>query len=90
MKVKAEIINGRVNLILSKKDSRILGLMGDYSNAIANDIAKGFGDSAWFDYSVEEVRKLMKGIHWAMVNLFDDIPQSQTKPKDANGEEKGK
>ena len=79
MNPKVEIINGKVHLILSRKSSKILGEMGDYSNAIAEDVANGLGDSVWFSYSVEDVRKLMKGIHWAMVNLFDEI--SQTKPK---------
>lgn len=87
MNPKAEIIDGKVHLILSKKMSKILGLMGDYSNAISEDITNGFDDSDWFKYSGDEVRKMMKGIHWALVDLFDDIEQSETKLSDVLSED---
>ena len=48
MKAKAKIIGGRVHLILSQKDSKILGEMEDYSRAISEDIASGLGDSGFF------------------------------------------
>ena len=79
--VKAKIEAGKVIIELSKKEAKILGEMGDYSKAICEEIANGFEKSFFFSYSGEEVKKLMKGIHWALVDLFDEIPQSESKPK---------